>query len=910
MKKNYSNMLALAFLLFFCLNLPGQNSFQRTYGTPGEDGGNWVANTSTGYIVAGYTTTTGNGHDGLLLNLDFDGNVIWQKSFGAAGIDQFEVAYEVSDGFLVLGETTSYGAGGNDIWLLKISPTGLMLWSKTIGKSTTNDFSTAMIPVSGDRILISGFQAPIGSTSYNSVFYLLNSTGQLIWDRNFLAASYNILHVNYVDNGIINCSGTADADGAFLHLDLETGAGVDAVFYPGNNNDALYFQQPTSDGNIILSDATWSATNGVHMNQWLNKITTQGQTIWSKVYSLPNKDIRGKIESAGGGNFLLTTRAGTLDANSDAILVKIDNNGNVLWSKNYGSPGGDWLLKSQLAPDGGYISAGSATGNNGEMDILVIKTDQDGKIEGCCIPSVNVQVDNFLHQDENYTFQTNFWASPVVSSTPALNTNLQLADYCHVGIMDTNIYILRCPDEAFTYNGIDYYAPDEFSIILSNQNGCDSTVHYFLDLLPQVSLTDTIEFCPGDGVTINGQLYTQSGIVPETLPGVGACDTLITHILVLQDNPTRTETITFCPGESIEIGGQSYTQAGIVMDTIAAVAGCDTIVTYTLMSVLPAPSVVSIQCPDTISLIADPGTAPLVVNYDLPIAGSDCPCPGVWLSQTVGLPTGAAFPNGTTQVCYNAQDSCGQTASCCFTVTVREVQPCDVKVNGCMRYELLSITADQGQNLTYRIRVINNCSEKLIYTAIQLPDGVIAMEPDQSSIFTAESGREYDVRNPNYSPFYSIRFKSRTDSIFGGQSDIFKYTLPAQSTPSYMDITSRLVTQVYYEAHLNTFYCPIGVTPSGNRSESSGLKHDKPVRLFPNPTASVLWFDFGHPVDENIHWRILNTQGQQLISDSENTGMVGPQRIDLPESMPNGMYFFEISRSSAKRETLRFVLQR
>lgn len=466
-----------------------------------------------------------------------------------------------------------------------------------------------------------------------------------------------------------------------------------------------------------------------------------------------------------------------------------------------------------------------------------------------------------------------------------------------------------CPGDGVVIGGETYTQPGIVIDTIPGAGGCDTIVTYTLTLLPEPTRSATVEFCLGDGVVIGGETYTQPGIVIDTIPGAGGCDTIVTYTLTLLPEPTRSATIKFCPGESVVIAGQTYTQPGTVMDTISATVGCDTIVTYTLLSLLPAPSVLTIKCPDNISLIADPGTAPLVVNYNLPTAASDCPCPGLSLSLTSGSASGAAFPDGITQVCYNAQDSCGTTDSCCFTVTVREVQPCDVKINGCMRYELLSITADPGQNLTYRIRVINNCPEKLIYTAIQLPDGVIAMEPDQLSVFTAGSGREYDVRNPNYSPFYSIRFKSKADSIFGGQADIFKYTLPAQSTPTYMDITSRLVTQEYYEAHLNTFYCPIGITASGNRSESSGLELVKPWRIFPNPAASELWIDLPDDVGETVHWNILNSQGQRLISDLANTGS-GLWRIDLPESMPNGLYFFELRYASGKVETLRFVVQR
>ncbi len=226
-----------------------------------------------------------------------------------------------------------------------------------------------------------------------------------------------------------------------------------------------------------------------------------------------------------------------------------------------------------------------------------------------------------------------------------------------------------------------------------------------------------------------------------------------------------------------------------------------------------------------------------------------------------------------------------------------------------MRYELLSITADASQNKTYRIKVTNNCANKLTYTAIQLPNAVVAVAPANLSVFTADSGRKYDVRNPNYSPFYSIRFKSTTDSIANGQSDIFEYILPPLSSPNYIHITTRLEPQMFLEAHLNTFYCHVGVTPSGNRSEAGDLELEQQVTLFPNPSDGTLWVDLGKWTGKGVNYRIFNTQGRQMLA---NTSAAADEqlRIELPNGMPNGLYFFELLRENGEKETLRFVLQR
>jgi hypothetical protein len=465
--------------------------------------------------------------------------------------------------------------------------------------------------------------------------------------------------------------------------------------------------------------------------------------------------------------------------------------------------------------------------------------------------------------------------------------------------------IVFCAGESVSIGGQIYTEPGIVFDTLVGSPGCDTIIKYVLTQEPRPTRSETVEFCPGDGVQIGGQLYTQPGIVLDTLPATTGCDTFVTYTLVQLTQPTRSQTIKLCPGESVVLGGQTYTQSGQVVLTVPAPSGCDSIITYTLEPHLPAPSTVSLSCPSNISLIADPGTAPLIVNYNQPTAGSDCPCPGISLELTAGLPSGAAFPSATTNVCYKATDACGHSATCCFTVIVREVQPCDIKVNGCIRYELLSITADPAKNLTYRIKVVNNCPNKLIYTAIQLPDAVPAMAPPHLSVFTSEEGNQYEVRNPNYSPFYSIRFKSLDDSISGGESAILKYTLPAQSEPDYILITSRLLPQIFLDAHLNTFYCPIGVTKPGNRN-SSGVEEFKETSLYPNPTDGSIWVELGNSFNAFGKWRIFNSQNQKVLN-GEFDGSDKILEINLPADLSNGLYFMELLNESGKRETLRFL---
>ncbi|MBC7775238.1 MAG: HYR domain-containing protein [Phycisphaerae bacterium] len=484
--------------------------------------------------------------------------------------------------------------------------------------------------------------------------------------------------------------------------------------------------------------------------------------------------------------------------------------------------------------------------------------------------------------------------------------------------VELNQTIQFCPGTSVEIDGQSYNQPGTVTATLpSTTGGCDTLVTYTLEHLPLLTRAETVAFCPGTSVDIGGQSYTQPGTVILTLPGTaGGCDTIVTYTLQFAPLPARSETLEFCKGESITLGGQTYTQpTTVTLTALGTGNNCDTLVTYTLQFLTPPPSSMSLVCPATVNVATTPGTGPIPVTYSAPVATSNCVCPGNALSLTSGAASGGLFPVGNTQVCYSAKDSCGSVANCCFIVTVREELPCDTKTNGCIKYELLSITANAEKERTYKIRVTNSCANKLIYTAIQLPDGFSAVSPANNSTYTSPDGRAYTVRNPNYSPFYSIRFKSVTDSIANGQSDVLTYTLPAQTNPTFINITTRLATQNFYAAHLNTFNCPIGVTPTSNRNADEDLTTFEKlsnlggILLFPNPTNGELFADLSQWQGQDLNIQILDSRGMRTQSFSMNASSEA-QQIPLASQLPSGLYFLEIVTENGEREVERFVLER
>lgn len=472
-----------------------------------------------------------------------------------------------------------------------------------------------------------------------------------------------------------------------------------------------------------------------------------------------------------------------------------------------------------------------------------------------------------------------------------------------------------CPNRPLTVRGKTYPAPGLVQEILPGNNGaCDTLASWNLIVSPYNTATRAISFCPGLSIPIGGNLYTESGTVLDTTIGKnGACDTIFTYILTKLPQPERSETILFCPGETIQLGNQNYTQPGSVVVRKPGTGGaCDTLVSYTLKFKVPAASNLKITCPNSVTVNVPGGATSGLANYADATAVSNCVCPGINITKVSGLSSGSAFPLGANTICYKAEDACGQTASCCFDVRIFEESACDVKVIGCVKFELLGITIDVKQRLSYRIRTTNNCTNKLMYMLVEIPSGFNAAKPVNNSTYVAPGGHTYLVRNPNYAPYYSVRFNPLSDSIRNGEYDVFKYTLQAQADPDYIHVLVRLQEQIYQDAYLNTFYCPVLPEPSSRpeNEERDAMSYtlDDAFVLFPNPSNGTLFADFSQWKGQNLQVRIFNAQGALL--ESQKLLAEGVQTIELAPEWTNGIYWLEVHGESGDHVVKRFVLAR
>ena len=128
-------------------------------------------------------------------------------------------------------------------------------------------------------------------------------------------------------------------------------------------------------------------------------------------------------------------------------------------------------------------------------------------------------------------------------------------------------------------------------------------------------------------------------------------------------------------------GGSGGGGASFNSGTNQVVVGANNGTGQVIITLLCNPAIPpSISCPSNISVNNDAGNCSAVVTYTTP----NDPCAVV--TQTSGLPSGSAFPVGTTTNTFSATNAAG-TVTCSFTVTVADAEapvitcPVDATIN-------------------------------------------------------------------------------------------------------------------------------------------------------------------------------------------------------------------------------------
>lgn len=175
----------------------------------------------------------------------------------------------------------------------------------------------------------------------------------------------------------------------------------------------------TSDSGYLIAANSWSFDTVIQENIYLVKLDRNGNRIWSKVLY---RDFGAKVSSIKptfDGGFILS---GTCSYPYNLLAIKIDDQGVPQWSKNYNGLHEDWAYDAVQTSDSGYMVLGETMDGD---DCTIFKTDSLGAPEWSKILSLGSQT---IH---GYNLLSGF------------DDNYYIAGWVPDTIMDSTAFILK-----------------------------------------------------------------------------------------------------------------------------------------------------------------------------------------------------------------------------------------------------------------------------------------------------------------------------------------------------------------------------------------------------------------------------------------------------------------------------------
>ncbi len=169
----------------------------------------------------------------------------------------------------------------------------------------------------------------------------------------------------------------------FIHVYDAYGFSTWAMSIGGPGTDDIFRGvEAASGGGYIVAGTTDSFGAGKN-DAWIIKLDEEGSVVWQNTYGGKGGDVARAIKSTADGGFVIGGLTYSFTSGgADFWVLKFDASENLQWQKSYGGPNNDMAHAIEPTSDGGFLVGGFTTSFGAVLkDYFVIKLDSEGAVQ-------------------------------------------------------------------------------------------------------------------------------------------------------------------------------------------------------------------------------------------------------------------------------------------------------------------------------------------------------------------------------------------------------------------------------------------------------------------------------------------------------------------------------------------------
>ncbi len=483
--------------------------------------------------------------DPYISKLDANGNFAWAKTFGSnviLNVIKSDAAGNIFIGGTFFSGPTDFDPGPgiytltvtNPVcglgFICKLDANGNFQWVKQLGTDDPNNYtwprfmtldadaniySTGV--VSEDADMDPGPGVAIITTApltWNCFVSKLDANGNYVWAKVFNSPN-TVLTSGITVDAMSNVYTIGDYDQT---IDLDPGPGVYALnFNPGSNDEGMFMSKLDVNGDFVWAKQ-FEVTN-IHSGVFAGSINVD-----------PSSDLivcgtfAGQIDFDPGAAVNIMS---TIPSELNCYIVKLNNSGNFMWSKQIGGENPRATLDATgniylycRATGQADLDPGPATAIITQLGLAAAKYDNNANLlwtyhtevawgdqDLCLDPTRNLYITG------SFTGTVDFDPGP---GTTLLTCITDGRDPFVLKIKSCNaaavVHVYDTAYNSYTWEGQTYTSSGDYSITFSDANGCDSIRSLHLIIKPGINCSLTIP----NVITPNGDGINDAWIISKS----------------------------------------------------------------------------------------------------------------------------------------------------------------------------------------------------------------------------------------------------------------------------------------------------------------------------------------------------------------------------------------------------------